>query len=255
MTSKCFIDADTVAYRSAASCEPTKQKDYREDLETAIRRADELMFRILADCETDNYVGFLSGSENFRKRLYPLYKANRDHVRRPEHLQPVREFLVSEWKAKVTDGYEADDAIGIAYSDGGIICSVDKDFLQIPGRHYNFVKGEWNTVSDLGAAYNFWRAMLCGDRADNVPGVPGIGEVKSARVLSGVPYEDLKATVFDIYEQFDLDFHLTYNLLRILRSEEEWYNIENLIGKKQGENTAEAVSEEHPTEVPNTERT
>lgn len=228
-----YIDMDVVAYRCAASCEPTKTKPEREDLDMAIRRADELMFRILADLETDNYHGWLSGSVNFRKLLYPAYKANRDNIRRPEWLQPVREFLVSEWKARVTDGYEADDAIGIAYRPDGVICSVDKDLRQIPGHHFDFVKLQRDSLSSSQADLNFWCSMLIGDRSDNVPGIPGIGVVKAPRILGGLPAGDLKAKVFELYEQFDMDFHLNYTLLHILRDEEELYNIENLISKKE----------------------
>lgn len=250
---KAYLDLDTVAYRCAASCEPTKTKHEREDLATAIRRADELVFRILADCETDEYEGFLSGSDNFRKLLYPAYKANRDNIRRPEHLQPVREFLVSEWGAKVSTGYEADDAIGIAYRNDGIIVSVDKDFLQIPGRHYNPVTLERKVLSDVQADFNFWCAMLIGDRADNVPGVPGIGAVKAPRILCSVPRDSLKARVFEIYEQYDLDFHMTYKLLRILRSEEEWFEIENVLRESQGAWATEDSGSGDLIEVPATD--
>lgn len=224
---------DIVAYRSAASCEPTKTKHFREDLETAIRRADELMFRILGDCETDEYEGYLSGESNFRKLLYADYKANRNNIRRPEWLQPVREFLVQEWKARLTDGYEADDAIGIAWRGDGVICANDKDFRQLPGRHYNFVTLQWETISEYEADLHFWCSMLIGDRADNIPGIPGIGVTKSARVLSGLPSGSMKERVFELYEQFDMDFHLNYNLLHILRDEEEWFKIEELLKMQQ----------------------
>lgn len=240
---KCYIDMDIVAYRSAASCEPTKTKEYREDLETAIKRADELLFRILAECDTDDYVGFLSGEENFRKLLYPAYKANRDHVRRPEHLQPVREFLVSEWRARVVQGYEADDAIGIAYSDPGIICSIDKDFRQIPGRHYNFVTYQMDQLNPTQADHHFWCSMLIGDRADNVPGIPGIGVAKAPRVLSGHPRDDWRFIVKELYESYDMDFDLNYDLLHILRDEGEWWEIENKLEKGKGKNiTADSGS-------------
>lgn len=247
---KAFIDMDTVAYRCAASCEPTKTKEFREPLETAIQRADELMFRILADCETDLYTGWIGGGENYRKLLYPLYKANRDTVRRPEFLQPVREFLVSEWGAKVAVGYEADDAIGIAYDGEGVICSVDKDLRQIPGRHYNFINYQWDTVTDVQAELNFWCSMLIGDRADNIPGIPGIGAVKAPRILGAVPRGDLKAKVFELYEQFDMDFHLNYHLLYILRNEEDWFNVENLIRQSKRTESAKGSSPVNPGSLP-----
>ncbi len=242
MVNEALIDMDTVAYRSAASCEPTKAKSYREDLDTAIRRADELMFRILADCETDRYVGYLSGSENFRYRLYPDYKANRKEIRKPEWLQQVREFLVSEWKAKLTDGYEADDAIGIALRDDSIVCGNDKDFRQLPGRHYNFVRLEWDRIGVVPAKFNFWTQMLIGDRSDNIPGIPGLGETKAPRVLNDKSPADWREIVSRLYESCGLDFERNYRLLRLLRSEEEYEEVENFIRQSQGERVTEDSS-------------
>jgi 5'-3' exonuclease len=239
MVNEALIDMDTVAYRSAASCEPTKAKPYREDLDTAIRRADELMFRILADCETDRFVGYLSGSENFRYRLYPDYKANRKDIRRPEWLQQVREFLVSEWQAKLTDGYEADDAIGIALRDDSIVCGNDKDFRQLPGRHYNFVKLEWDRITPVQGEYNLWVQMLIGDRSDNIPGIPGLGETKAPRVLNGKDPEHWREIVSRLYESCELDFERNYRLLRLLRSEEDFEEIEDFIRQSQGTGVTE----------------
>jgi len=226
---KAYIDMDIVAYRCAASCEPTKTKEFREPLDLAIRRADELLHRILIETDADEYIGWLSGSENFRKLLYPQYKAHRDLIRRPEFLQPCREFLVNEWGAKLTSGYEADDAIGIAYDGRGVVCTVDKDLLQLAGRHYNFVTFEWKDVSDLQADQYFWESMLIGDRADNVPGIPGIGKAKAPRILGGLSPSEMRDRVKELYLDYDMDFTLNYNLLHILRSEEEWWEIEDVV--------------------------
>jgi 5'-3' exonuclease len=86
---------------------------------------------------------FLVVVSNFRYDIYPEYKANRKDMQRPKWLQVVREHLVTDWKATVTDGIEADDAMGIAqcteHDGDSMICSIDKDMLMIPGHHYNFV--------------------------------------------------------------------------------------------------------------------
>lgn len=252
---KAYIDFDIVAYRCAASCEPTKQKDFREPLDLAILRTDELLNRILVETEADEYVGWISGSENFRKLLYPLYKANRDSIRRPEYLQTVREFVVNEWGAKVTTGYEADDAIGIAYDGRGVICSIDKDFKQIPGRHYNFVTFQWDEVSDLQADRNFWSSLLIGDRSDNVPGIPGIGKAKAPVFLDRYDRGDWRSAVKELYEQYDMDFDLNYDLLHILRDDEEWFNIENKLSEKQRQILAEADGGSDQGSIPGTDRT
>ena len=70
------VDGDIVCYRCAASCLPSKAKPFEEPLSEAILRLDTLMHRILDDCDTGVYLNYLTGSQNFRKRLDPSYKDN-----------------------------------------------------------------------------------------------------------------------------------------------------------------------------------
>src|ERR1019366_9718257 len=104
---EALIDADLVAYRCSASCE-------EEDEGLSHYRCNELVERILTQTNADSYTLYLTGSDNFRKKLDPQYKANRLDKPRPKWLQSCREYLVNEWKAKVSDGIEADDCLGIA---------------------------------------------------------------------------------------------------------------------------------------------
>jgi len=228
-----LIDGDIISYRCAASCEPTKERQELLDLDTAIQRADELVYRILDSCGASEYRVFLSGSENFRKLICPSYKANRIQEK-PRYLDSVHDFLFKEWNAEVSAGCEADDRIGIAAKGDFIIASIDKDFKQIPGRHYNFVKDVHFEVNEQDATRFFYSQMLAGDRSDNVSGIPGIGEVKSTRALQGLSPQEMDACVRDYYERTygDLDqFFLTHLLLRILRKEEELEEIEAAISQ------------------------
>ena len=102
-----LIDADIPCYRAAAASE-------NDPLDICLMRADKMMRNIIEETSATGYLAFLSGPNNFRKEIYPEYKANRKDVVRPRHLPSVRQFLVSEWNAIVTDGHEADDAIGVA---------------------------------------------------------------------------------------------------------------------------------------------
>jgi 5'-3' exonuclease len=237
-----LIDGDIVAYRCAASCEPTKTNPNSENERIAIARTDELMDRILSAVKTTEYQLFVSGSENFRKLLYPEYKRHRDDIPKPRHLDALRNFLVHEWGAEVAAGYEADDAIGIAHGrlenlDGGVkspvICSIDKDFRQIPGLHYNFVKDEAAVVSPYEATFSFWCHMLIGDTSDNVRGVAGIGPIKSRRHLENLAPEEMESVVRELYAD-DERFALNRRLLRILRTEQEWIDIETELREGKG---------------------
>lgn len=238
-----LIDGDAVAYRCAASCEPTKEKLEREPLEVAIQRADELCYRILSDTQAEKYRFFLTGSENFRKKLYPDYKANRANKPVPQYLQDVRAFLVGEWNAEICVGYEADDGIGISANEDSIICAYDKDFRQLVGHHYNFVKSEFFSVDLHSASLAFWSSMLIGDSSDNVRGVDGIGPVKAKRHLQYLSPEDMEHCVYGLYDDPER-FSLNYRLLRLIQSEDELQKVldEATIKESQREKSTEVCS-------------
>lgn len=239
-----LIDADIVAYRAAASCEPTKKKPHLEDEGYAVIRARDTMINILEQCRTREYIPFLSGGENFRKIIYPAYKANRDNVPRPVHLQPVREYLIDKWNAKLAIGYEADDALGIHHNENTIICSIDKDLLQLPGRHFNFVKNEHRTITELEARKTIYWLLLVGDTSDNIQGVYGIGPVKASRIVDGhANIETLHEEVRTIYND-DARFNLNLRLITVLRSEDEYDALvkglnENSVSKSKGSQPSE----------------
>lgn len=241
-----LIDGDIVAYRCASSCEPTQKKRFVEPVDDAIRRADELMNRILFESGADSFKMYLSGGQNFRKELYPEYKANRRRIPPPTWLQNVREFLCTDWDAKVIVGYEADDAIGIAHEeDQTVICSNDKDFLQIVGNHFNFVKGIHTVINEEQAKYNYWTQMLIGDKADNVPGPYGYQAVKSAHyfLMDSHPAR-WDERVREFYNN-DEWYYRNRTLLRILRSEPEY----NLIRKALDENPISQSEGTEPAEI------
>lgn len=172
-----LIDADLIAYRCAASCSPTKNKPFQEDLEFAISRCDQLVNRILHEVNPSSHELWLGGGRNYRYDICPHYKANRVDTPKPLHLEDLREYLVSNYGARVTDGIEADDALGIAQCNSyeeSVICSIDKDMKQIPGHHFNFVTGIWDFVTPLEGWRNFYIQLVMGDKADNIQGFDGL---------------------------------------------------------------------------------
>jgi DNA polymerase I len=197
------IDADIVAYRCAASC------DVREggviidssDEEIALLRVEQLMQEILHATEAGSYRCFLSPSKNFRYEAYPEYKANRKDTVDPTHRKACKQYLVDQWNGEMFHGYEADDALAWSQTNDTIICSIDKDLKQVPGMHYNFVKQEFDTVSDLHGDSTFYQQVLIGDKIDNLFGLKGIGPKKAAKYLEGCYTEqEMFNTVYDMYE-------------------------------------------------------
>jgi 5'-3' exonuclease len=217
---EALVDSDLVAYRCAASCNGESTPDL------AIQRAHELTERILTNVNADSFTLYLSGSNNFRKKINPQYKANRTQEK-PIWLEHCREFLITEWKAKVTDGYEADDALGMAQTETSIICSLDKDLLMVPGQHYQWdisgktVKGEvWEkpetyyTITKEEGLLRFWTQMIVGDKTDNIFGVEGLGPVKAGKALNhiqGETLEELGLQYFDTVRKLYNDDNRLYS--------------------------------------------
>jgi DNA polymerase-1 len=197
-----LLDGDIFAYRAAAASENDP-----EDI--AIFRLVDSIEITLAAVGADSYQVWLSDSRdnNFRRTIYPEYKANRTDPD-PIHLAAVKKHLVDNWQATVALGQEADDALGIEQMKGdfgsSIICSIDKDLKQIPGRHYNHVRREFDDISTLEGTRWFYKQLLIGDRIDNIFGVYGLGPKKSAALLDHVENEqEMFEIVSSKYDSMD----------------------------------------------------
>lgn len=193
-----LIDGDLVAYPCAASC---KEED---PLDVALFRCDKLIREILEASDCEEYNIFLSTKSNFRYKINPEYKANRKDTEPPQWLQQCKEYLITEWHAKVKENYEADDLLGINQTPDTVLCSFDKDLLMIPGKHFNWKKqqyGDMTHVTQEDGLVHFYTQMLVGDTTDNVIGIAGLGPVKSRKYLSSAQDEQ---DLFDlVYNKYD----------------------------------------------------
>lgn len=190
-----LFDGDIFTYRIGYGCE-SPEGAVPEGI--AKWRMDEFILDLLQFKldGVDDYEGYLTGSNNFREALAVTqpYKGNRTG-KKPIHYDLLRNHLTTEWEFDKVEGIEADDAIArmaTKYRDTSIIVSIDKDFDQVPGWHYNFVKGTKYYVDDSQGFYNFAMQLLTGDRADNILGIRGIGPVRAAGILEGVVGERLQ---------------------------------------------------------------
>ena len=134
-----------------------------------------------------------SKAPTFRSDLYPQYKANRPPMPEdlPKQIDRIEQILEAmNIPIFRLDGFEADDIIGTlakkAAADGydSLICSRDKDLLQLIDEHISTYDIKTNTITDEKAIVEKMEIMpeqfidclaLQGDTTDNVPGVPDVG--------------------------------------------------------------------------------
>ncbi|WP_057425280.1 DNA polymerase I [Pseudomonas amygdali] len=140
----------------------------------------------------------------FRDALYTDYKANRPSM--PDDLRVQVDLLHACVKGMgypllCVEGVEADDVIGTlarssAAADRPVIISTgDKDMAQLVDGHITLVNTMTGSVLDVagvkekfgvGPEHIIDYLALMGDKVDNIPGVPGVGEKTAVGLLVGV---------------------------------------------------------------------
>ena len=153
-------------------------------------------------------VAFDLHAPTFRHKMYDAYKGTRKPM--PEELREqvplIKEVLTAMGVAIVTkEGYEADDLLGtiagMAEKKGmdATILSGDRDLLQLATDHVLIripkTKGGKTEVEDYHAkeVLETYQVMppqiielkaLMGDTADNIPGIPGVGEKTATKIIA-----------------------------------------------------------------------
>lgn len=179
------------------------------------------------------YTAFLTPPliENFRLKIYEDYKAKRKDARRPLYYKELKEYLISSWKCKITIGQEADDACSILHCklnkyfyddcmDESVVCSIDKDFNNIPGFHYNPDKPEQGVyfVTELQALKNFYLQILTGDTSDDVPRIKKGWRQKKT--------EELICSALNEKELIDIVIKEIYTVLDVPETDAESFMID-----------------------------
>jgi DNA polymerase I len=138
----------------------------------------------------------------FRDAIYPAYKATREPMKDDLRAQiaPVHEGVrLLGWNVLAVPGVEADDVMGtlahMAAQQGirVIISSGDKDLSQLVNEQVTIIDtmkgGKRRDVAGVTAEFGVPPALmvdfqiLVGDKSDNVPGVPKVGEKTAAKWL------------------------------------------------------------------------
>ncbi|MEG2071410.1 MAG: 5'-3' exonuclease H3TH domain-containing protein, partial [Bacteroidales bacterium] len=152
-------------------------------------------------------VAFDTGAPTLRHADFAAYKANREAT--PEDIItsiPYIKQVIEAFGIPIIskDGYEADDIIGTLAKKAEIegfqvfMMTSDKDYGQLVSEHILMFKpakfgqpAEVVGPEEICEKYSIQRPEqlidilgLWGDASDNIPGVPGIGEVKAKKLIA-----------------------------------------------------------------------
>ncbi|MCK6265550.1 DNA polymerase I [Vibrio sp. ZSDE26] len=158
---------------------------------------------------------FDAKGKTFRDDMYPEYKANRPSM--PDDLrcqiEPLHNMIRAMGLPLISiPGVEADDVIGTLASQASkagmpvLISTGDKDMAQLVDENVTLINTMTNVVMDTdGVVEKFGippeliidYLALMGDKVDNIPGVPGVGDKTATALLQGI------GSLEKIYENLD----------------------------------------------------
>jgi len=216
-----LVDGSSYLYRAFHALPMLTTSDHRNT--GAIRGVASMLRKLLKDYQPEHMaVVFDAKGKTFRDELFEQYKAHRPPM--PDELREQVEPLHALIRAMglpliIEEGVEADDVIGtlaLQLSQQGypvVISTGDKDMAQLVNEHITLVNTMNDTVLDPDGVVNKFGIppsliidylALMGDKVDNIPGVPGVGEKTALALIQGLGSMD------DIYANLDkvptLDF-------------------------------------------------
>ena len=198
-----LVDGSSYLYRAFHALPPLTNSKGKPT--GAVKGVINMMRRMQKDYpQSTVVVVFDAKGKTFRDDLYADYKAQRPPMPDDLRLQiePINNIIQAMGlQMLIIDGVEADDVIGTlalqatAAQQPVIISTGDKDIAQLVNEHITLINTMTNTYLDrAGVIEKFgippeliidYLALL-GDKSDNIPGVPGVGEKTALRLLQGI---------------------------------------------------------------------
>lgn len=196
-----LIDADVVAFTAASAVQHTHEDSFGYVMPFANKAegeavVDNMLLGLELDFKATHMRLILSDPvANWRRDVWPAYKANRSATMRPLLLDYLKQYVRDKYKAEHWPELEADDVLGIlntepqGYEGKRILVGRDKDFKTIPGL-YHRLKDYDRSGKPIVSEITEWEATrfhmyqtLKGDMTDGYPGCPGIGDKRAEELL------------------------------------------------------------------------
>lgn len=149
-------------------------------------------------------VVFDAKGQTFRNDIYPEYKANRPEMPNElrQQIAPLHDIIKAMGlPLLVVPNVEADDVIGTLAKQAtelGMPCLIstgDKDMAQLVNEHVTLINTMNNQITDVEGVVSKFGVpasriidflALKGDKVDNIPGVPGVGDKSAQALLNGI---------------------------------------------------------------------
>ncbi|WP_281645318.1 DNA polymerase I [Parendozoicomonas sp. Alg238-R29] len=198
-----LVDGSSYLYRAFHALPPlTNSKGMPTG---AVKGVVGMLRRLQADYPGSTVVViFDAKGKTFRDDIYPEYKAQRPPM--PDDLrcqvEPLYEIIrATSMPMLVIEGVEADDVIGTLATRATeanrktVISTGDKDLAQLVNDHVTLVNTMSNYVMDIPGVHEKFGIgpeliidflALMGDKVDNIPGVPGVGNKTALALLQGL---------------------------------------------------------------------
>ncbi len=213
-----LVDGHALAYRAFFALPLDAFSTSRGELTNAVYGFALMLLRVLQEEKPDYIaVAFDAGKETFRHEEFKEYKAQRAHM--PEEMRTQMSRIMEVVKALnipifAVEGYEADDLIGTLAQQASkkgietLILTGDYDTFQLVspkvkvmttgGHRQPFSEAKIYDQELIRERYSFephlmvdYKALV-GDKSDNIPGVPGIGDTYAkALIKSHGPLEEI----------------------------------------------------------------
>lgn len=206
MTTQLLIDADFVLFRDCCAVRREhvwenqaghKVHTQSASFEEALERFTKSVEGYVAKLHADEAILVFSGDLNFRKEVWPQYKAGRASLKPPAYWAVIEHLRAgTDYRVVSEPCLEGDDYIGIlATRPSGarrVIVSEDKDMQTLPD--VEIWRQDKLVETNEKSADHFWRLQtLMGDTTDGYHGCPGIGPKSAETVLQkpGDPWENI----------------------------------------------------------------
>ena len=227
-----LVDGSSYLYRAFHALPPLTNS---KGLPTgAVKGVVNMMRRLQKDYpNSTTAVIFDAKGKTFRDEIYSEYKANRppmpDELR--SQIEPIHNIIRAMGMPLISvEGVEADDVIGTYAVQATekqqpvIISTGDKDIAQLVNQHISLVNTMTDTFLDREGVIDKFGIppeliidylALLGDKSDNIPGVPGVGEKTALGLLQGL------GGLESIYERLDEVAGLSFRGAKTLASKLE----------------------------------